>query len=251
MYQVLHDEPPPPSTLPLEPPVPAAFDAVAARAMGQAPADRFADAAQMRAALLAAAGVPEWRQRVSARPCAACAAARSDAPTQAMPRPPAVMPRGNTPPTGWDAKTLLAIERHLLPPARADDAPRGCAMRRGARPDLAALIATLARETLDPPGPCVSWRPSTPAALRRRALTCTRSTPATDALPVLGTTPMQPGLVEQAARAGRADRPDRRAAGAPRQRSARPRARSSSPVLAQALTRDAERRAARAHVALP
>ncbi|MBS0433886.1 MAG: serine/threonine protein kinase [Proteobacteria bacterium] len=97
MYQVLHDEPPPPSTLPLEPAVPAAFDAVAARALAKRPADRFADAAQMRAALLAAAGMPV-APRVSAQTMRRLRHARSDAPTQVMPRPLAVMPRGSTPP---------------------------------------------------------------------------------------------------------------------------------------------------------
>ncbi len=161
MYQVLHDEPPPPSTLPLEPPAPAAFDAVAARAMAKRPAERFADAAQMRAALLAAAAMPV-APRVSADTMRRLRHARSDAPTQAMPRPLAVMPRGATPPRS--------------------------------------------------------------------------------ALPVLGTTPMQPGLVERAARV-LAEQIGPIAPLLARRAAAKAATREVFfATLAQALTRDAERR---------
>jgi len=242
MYQVLHDEPPPPSTLPLEPPVPAAFDAVAARAMAKRPADRFADAAQMRAALLAAAGVPV-APRVSAETMRRLRHARSDAPTQAMPRSPAVMPRGSTPPTGWDAKTLLAIERLLLPQLgpMTRHVVRDATRR---SPDLAALIATLARETLDPPE-AVRFVARAQHLLRSAAAPshAPAARPATDALPVLGTTPMQPGLMEQAARV-LAEQIGPIAALLARRAAAEAATREVFfAALAQALQRDGERRA--------
>lgn len=242
MYQVLHDEPPPPSTLPLEPPVPAAFDAVAARAMAKRPADRFADAAQMRAALLAAAGVPV-APRVSAETMRRLRHARSDAPTQAMPRSPAVMPRGSTPPTGWDAKTLLAIERLLLPQLgpMTRHVVRDATRR---SPDLAALIATLARETLDPPEG-VRFVARAQHLLRSAAAPshAPAARPATDALPVLGTTPMQPGLMEQAARV-LAEQIGPIAALLARRAAAEAATREVFfAALAQALQRDGERRA--------
>jgi len=243
MYQVLHDEPPPPSTLPLEPPVPAAFDAVAARAMAKRPADRFADAAQMRAALLAAAGVPV-APRVSAQTMRRLSHARSDAPTQVMPRPLAVMPHGSTPPTGWDAKTLLAIERLLLP--QLGPMTRHVvrdATRRSS--DLATLITTLARETLDPPEG-VRFVARAQHLLRSAAAAPSHAPaarPATDALPVLGTTPMQPALVEQAARV-LAEQIGPIAALLARRAAVGAATREVFfAALAQALTRDAERRA--------
>ncbi len=243
MYQVLHDEPPPPSTLPLEPPVPAAFDAVAARALTKRPAERFADAAQMRAALLAAAAMPV-APRVSAETMRRLRHARSDAPTQVLPRSPAVMPRGSTPPTGWDAKTLLAIERLLLPQLgpMTRHVVRDATRR---SPDLAALITTLARETLDPPE-AVRFVARAQHLLRSAAAAPSQAPaarPATDALPVLGTTPMQPGLVEQAARV-LAEQIGPIAALLARRAAAEAATREAFfAALAQALTRDAERRA--------
>lgn len=205
MYQVMHDEPPPPSQLDLDPPVPAAFDAVCARAMAKRADDRFADAAQMRAALRLAAGLPIAPQ-VSAETMRRLRSAREEAPTRLMPRAMAVMPRGSTPPPsapasapsvpGWDARALLAVEQLLLPHLgpMTRHVVRN-ATRRVA--DLPALLQTLAAEVLEPhererflgrarrllPGLHDTHRPASGAAL-----------------PVLGTTPMQPALVEQAAR---------------------------------------------------
>lgn len=239
MYQVLHDEPPPPSTLALEPPVPAACDAVAARAMAKRAAERFADAAQMRAALLALAG-GTIAPRVSAETMRRLHHTRNDAPTQWLPRPLAVMPQqGGT--TGWDAKTLRAIEQLLLPQLGpmtrhvVRDATRRCS-------DFASLIALLAREALDPPegvrfvARAQHLLPAAAAAAAPR--------PATGAaLPVLGTTPMQPGLVERAARVLAeqigpiATLLARRAAAGAATREA------FFAALAQALTRETERKA--------
>ncbi len=208
MYQVMHDEPPPPSSLAIEPPVPAAFDAVTARALAKRADQRFADAAQMRAALLEAAGTA-ITPRVSAETMRRLRNARADAATQVMPRAAAVMPRAGLPaaagsspstpvPTGWDAKTLLAIEHLLLPQIgpMARYVVRDTTRRTN---DLATLIATLAREAVDPAERVrflARAQRLVPAAAPAPAVR-----PATDAgLPVLGTTPMQPALVEQAAR---------------------------------------------------
>jgi serine/threonine-protein kinase len=210
MYQVMHDEPPPPSLLGLEPPVPTAFDAIVVRAMAKRAEHRFADAAQMRAALAEAAGMA-IPSRVSAPTMHRLRSARGDAPTQVMPRAAAMPPRGSLPPsapavpstpvpTGWDAKTLMALERLLLP--HLGPVTRHVvrdAMKRSH--DFGTLVSTLAREALDPPervrflarAQYLAPPVAAPAPSTRR--------PATDAsLPVLGTTPMQPALVEQAAR---------------------------------------------------
>ena len=166
---------------------------------------------------------------------------RSDAPTQVMLRPPAVMLHGSTLPTGWDAKDAAGdraaaaaavfgpMTRHVV---------RDATRRSG---DLATLIATLARETLDPPEGVRSRRePSTCCAPPPRALTCTRSTPATDRLAGAGHDADAAGAGGAGgACAGRADRPDRRAAGAPR--GAEAATREVFAALAQALTRDGER----------
>lgn len=217
MYQVLHDEPPPPSTLGLDPPVPAALDAVVARAMAKRADDRHADAAAMREALAAAAaaaGTP-IAPRLSAGTMHRLRAARSAAATQRLPRAMAVMPRGSTPPLsappltppstpsstpslpGWDAKTLLVIEQLLLP--HIGPMTRHV-VRKATRhaPDLPTLLATLADEVLEP----AEREPF--FARARRLLPAAEGGPrrpdAGVALPVLGTTPMQPAVVEQAAR---------------------------------------------------
>jgi serine/threonine-protein kinase len=201
MYQVLHDEPPAPSTLDLDPPVPAALDAVVARAMAKRADDRHADAAAMREALAAAAaaaGTP-IAPRLSAETVHRLRAARPSAATQRLPRAMAVMPSGSmsapslplsTPSLpGWDAKALLLIEQLLLPQLgpMTRHVVRS-ATRRAA--DLPALLAVLASEVLEP-------AEREPFLARARRLLPASAGPA---LPVLGSTPMQPVLVEQAAR---------------------------------------------------
>jgi serine/threonine-protein kinase len=205
MFQVLHDEPPPPSTLALDPPVPAALDAVVARAMAKRAVDRYADAGAMRDALAAAAGMP-IAPRLSAGTLRSLSDNRRAVPTQRVTRAMAVMPRGSTPPPsipasmpslpGWDAKALLLIEQLLLPHVGpmtrhvVRDATRRA-------PDLPTLLTALADEVLEPAerGPFLARaRRLLPAAggMRRPA--------ASGPLPVLGSTPMQPAVVEQAAR---------------------------------------------------
>ena len=61
MYQVLHDEPPAPSTLDIDDPPPPRLDAVVAQAMARNPKARYASAAQMRDALREAVGRPVER----------------------------------------------------------------------------------------------------------------------------------------------------------------------------------------------
>jgi serine/threonine-protein kinase len=205
MYQVMHDEPPPPSQLELDPPVPPAFDAVVARAMTKRADKRFADTAQMRAAMALAAGMPIAPQ-VSAETMRRLRGARQEAPTRAMPRAMAVMPRGSTPPPsapasapslpGWDAKALLAIEQMLLPHLgpMTRHVVRDATRRSG---DLAALLETLAAEVLEPHE---RWRFLGRARRILPALHGARHAVGSAALPVLGTTPMQAALVDQAAR---------------------------------------------------
>ncbi len=203
MYQVMHDEPAPPSTLAIEPSVPAAFDAVVAHALAKRPADRFADAAQMRTALAEAAAMPIAPQ-VSPETMRRLRHARGDAPTQLLPRALAVMPRGGTPPqapavpsapapTGWDAQALRALEQLLLPQLgpMARYVVRDATRRAH---DLAGLISTIAREAVEP-AERVRF-----LARAQRLVPATPPAMPSSALPVLGTTPMQPALVERAAR---------------------------------------------------
>lgn len=203
MYQVLHDEPPAPSSLLLDPPVPVALDAVVVRAMAKRAGDRFSDAAQMRAALaeVAAAADLPIAARLSAATMERLRASRSAAPTQRLPRAMAVMPRGSTPAPsvpasspslpGWDAKALMLIEQLLLPQLgpMTRHVVRS-ATRRVA--DLPTLLTTLADEVLEP-------AEREPFLARARRLLPAGPGPG-PALPVLGSTPMQPALVDQAAR---------------------------------------------------
>ncbi|MFT3956714.1 MAG: protein kinase [Piscinibacter sp.] len=204
MYQVMHNEPPPPSTLELDPPVPVRFDALVARAIAKRAADRFDDAAQMLDALRAAAGAP-----IAARVCSATLRRlqppRHDAVTQLMPRPPAVTPRSvpTAPPVvassslpDWDARALLTIEQMLLP--QLGPMTR-FVVRDAARRvhDLPGLVARLAAEVVEP-----EERGRFLAQLCQR-LPGARPGPTASAAtkpPVLGTTPMQPELIERAQR---------------------------------------------------
>lgn len=217
MYQVMHVEPPAPSTLAAQPAVPARFDAVVSRAMAKRADERFADAAQMRAALCEAAERP-IAPSVCAETMRRLRFGRIEA-TQVMPRPTAMKPRGSVAaapasepvplvaPSGpivpaspslpeWDARVLAAIERLLLP--QLGPMTR-IVVRDGARRnhDLPGLIAWLAAEVVE--------ADERPAFIARARALC----PAPDSaarpvpsgpLPVLGTTPMKTELVEQAQR---------------------------------------------------
>ena len=217
MYQVMHVEPAAPSTLQVQPAVPAQFDAVVARAMAKRADDRYADAAQMRAALRDAAERP-IAPTVCAETMRRLRFGRIEA-TQVIPRPMAALPSGSVPmpavsqpaplvaPSApiipvspslpeWDARALAAIERLLLP--QLGPMTR-IVVRDGARRthDLSGLIAWLASEVVE--------ADERPAFIARARALC----PAPEAaarpvpsgpLPVLGTTPMRTELVEQAQR---------------------------------------------------
>lgn len=86
MYQVLHDTPPGPSTLAIEHPPPERFNAIAARALARRADDRYTSAAQMRAALLEAAGRPVAPQLSLATMMAAPGPAAADVPTLRLQR---------------------------------------------------------------------------------------------------------------------------------------------------------------------
>ncbi|TXC65550.1 hypothetical protein FSC37_03895 [Piscinibacter aquaticus] len=183
--------------------MPAALDAVVARAMAKRADERFADAAQMRTALAGAATATGTTiaARLSAQTMDRLRARRSTAPTQRLPRAMAVMPRGSTPAPsvpastpslpGWDAKALMLIEQLLLPQLgpMTRHVVRS-ATRRAA--DLPALLALLADEVLEP-------AEREPFLTRAKRLLPAGPGPG-PALPVLGSTPMQPALIEQAAR---------------------------------------------------
>ncbi len=214
MYQVLHVEPAAPSTLEVQPGVPSHFDAVVARAMAKRADERYADAAQMRAALCAAAERPiapsvcaETMRRlrfgrieatqVMPRPMAAPAQGSRPVPSTPQPRAPAApfVPVSPSLPE-WDAGTLGAIEALLLP--QLGPMTR-IVVRDGARRnhDLPGLIAWLAAEVVEP-----DERPvfiSRARALGPAPEAAARPVPS-GPLPVLGTTPMKTELVEQAQR---------------------------------------------------
>lgn len=204
MYQVMHNEPPAPSTLSLDPPLTERFDALVARAIAKRAADRFDDAAQMRDTLREAAGRPIPTQ-VSAETLRRLQPARRDAATQVMPRPMAVMPRSaasvpSLPASpslpDWDARALLTIEQLLLPQLgpMTRFVVRDAARRHH---DLPGLVAWLASEVVE-----ADERSRFLSRLYQRLPAAQPGSAATPASPppVLGTTPMQPELIERAQR---------------------------------------------------
>jgi serine/threonine-protein kinase len=113
-YKVCYETPPPPSQLQSEPAVPAAYDAVVARAMAKSPDQRFRNTEEFRAALLDAYAAPvaaalseetiitEVIPTMRLEPTNPLAA--SSVPTTA---------RTTAPPPGWDPALLKEIENHL------------------------------------------------------------------------------------------------------------------------------------------
>lgn len=196
MYQVLHEEPPAPSSLPIAFAPPARFDAVVARAIAKRPGERFASAAQMREALLQAMGRPV-APTVSVDTMVRPRQDAADPPTQVLPR--AAVASGSTGVPGWDPALLAALERLLLdtlgPVARL--VVRNAA-RRGTEPH--AAVARIAAEHLDE-----SEREAFVAAATRLLPPRTgghgaHGPVATRDLPVLGSTPMRRELVAGAER---------------------------------------------------
>lgn len=216
MYQVLHDTPPGPSTLAIEQPPPERFNAVVARALAKRPEDRFSSAAQMRAALLEAAGRPiaphvSLATMMAPRPSAEEAATVllprgvSSLPerTTPAPAPSSTSAPGSTSATGtpvssaWDEALLGAIEallvNHLGPVARL--VVRDTARRSA---DLHALVTRIGNEALE------ADERDTFLAQAQRLLPARSTPPAAapppdaSALPILGSTPMAEGVTENA-----------------------------------------------------
>ncbi|MDP3820736.1 MAG: serine/threonine-protein kinase [Burkholderiales bacterium] len=216
MYQVLHDTPPGPSTLAIDQPPPERFNAVVARALARRPEDRYASAAQMRAALLEVAGRPiaphvSVATMMAPRPSAEEAqtvllprgvpslpAAVATAPAPTVASPPAAPSAAATPASPvWDDRLLGAIEallvNHLGPVARL---VLRDAARRSADPHaLVTLIATDSLEADEREGFLARARALLPAQSTAPAAA---QPPAASSLPVLGSTPMTGSVIEKA-----------------------------------------------------
>jgi serine/threonine-protein kinase len=130
MNQVLAGQALPPSALQIVEPPPAAFDAVVARALAVRPEERFADAAEMREAIAAAARRPLC-PAVQPETLVRLRAARPEAPTEWMPRRPQRRVPAPTPapppilagPAPAEAATRIApVLRDAVPSAPAWDA---------------------------------------------------------------------------------------------------------------------------------
>jgi eukaryotic-like serine/threonine-protein kinase len=225
MYQVLHETPPGPSTLAIENPPPERFNAVVARALARRPEDRYASAAQMRAALLEAAGRPiaphvSLATMIAPRPAADEAATvllprgtpsvPVPVPEQVLVQIPALVPASVPEPVpepvlvgaptlpACDA-TLLAALVELLTPQLGPVAR--LVVRDSARrsADSFALVERIATEALDA-DEREAFLVRARALLPARPAAAGSDAPEPNALPVLGDTPMAPGVVEKAQR---------------------------------------------------
>ena len=217
MYQVLHNSPPPPSTLAIEQAPPPRFDTVVARALARRPEDRYANAAEMRAALREAAGRPV-PPNVSVATMTRPRPAQDDPPTELFvrnspsapampPAPQVVMP--SAAPIAPAAPVTASTQAHdpawltqigaLLVPQLGPIAPlvvRDAARRTRSAHDLLSCVANEALQPGEREPFLARARALLPAG---RAAEATRP-PAASSLPVLGTTPMYPGLADQAQR---------------------------------------------------
>ena len=147
-YKVCHDEPPPPSQVRRDPPVPAAYDAVTARAMAKKPVERFESANAFRCALLDAHAAPvsatlseETILTEAARP----AKMEPTNPGSGSNTPTPTAPRTTLPPQGWDPALLKQIEGHA---ARFLGPVAKVMVRRAGRRtlDIDELYAMMAKE---------------------------------------------------------------------------------------------------------
>jgi serine/threonine-protein kinase len=116
-YKVCHEHPPPPSQLPGNPAVPAAYDAVIARAIAKKPVHRFESANAFRWALLDAHEAPvrstlseETLISEAVQPTMMIEATN---PGSASNPPTPTAGRTTTPPPGWDPALLKQIESHF------------------------------------------------------------------------------------------------------------------------------------------
>jgi eukaryotic-like serine/threonine-protein kinase len=207
MYQVLHETPPGPSTLAIDHPPPERFNTIVARALARRPEDRYASAAQMRAALLEVAGRP-IASHVSLATMLAPRPSAEETPTVLLPRgvpsvpvlaatpPPTAPEAAPTTPPVHDDVWLTALEAllstHLGPVARlvVRDAARRSA-------DKVALVARIAAEALDA-DERDAFLARARAMLPASNETVVAEKPEAKVLPVLGNTPMAPGVVEAA-----------------------------------------------------
>ena len=216
MYQVLHDTPPGPSTLAIDEPPPERFNVIVARALARRPEDRYASAAQMRAALLEAAGRPiaphvSLATMMAPRPSAEEAAtvllprgvpslpaAAATAPAPTVASAPASPSAASTPASPvWDDRLFGAIEallvNHLGPVARL--VLRDAARRSADAHALVNLIATDSLEADEREGFLARARALLPA---QRTAPAAAQPPAASGLPVLGSTPMSGSVIEKA-----------------------------------------------------
>ncbi len=211
MYQVLHDTPPGPSTLAIETPPPERFNAVVARALARRPEDRYKSAAQMRAALLEAAGAPIAPHLSPATMNAPRSAADAMA-TVMLPRgvPSAPVkvaitteakpnPSSTLAPPVCDDPLLPAIEAvlvdHLGPVARL--VVRDAARRSTDLHDLVARIAADALDADERDGFLLRAQSLLPL---QSATPAAAPPPEASRLPVLGSTPLTDAVVEGARR---------------------------------------------------
>lgn len=213
MQQVLQFEPPPASSRAGSASTPA-LDTVVARALAKRPADRFPNALAMRQALLEA--VPADAVRHALSPAALVTMRRvptgpqpswGSAPGSAAGSGAAVPPPAAEPAPAdaltWDASQLAQVEALLRPQLGAvSGAVVRDASRRSA--SLSALVARIANEAL-PRGERAAFLARAAQAVGVAVAADTPPRPAAGAgaapvLPVLGQTPMQPALVDKAAR---------------------------------------------------
>lgn len=196
MYQVLHEHPPAPSMLPIAFAPPARLDEVVARALAKRPAERYASAAQMREALLAAMGRPV-APTVSVDTMVRPRGETADAPTQVVPRPAAVSGPASTGVPGWEPQWLAAIEALLLDALGPVARPvlRSAARRQA---DPHAVVAQIAAGHLEPGEREAFIAAATRLLPPRTGGHGTHGPVPTKALPVLGNTPMHPSLAAKA-----------------------------------------------------
>lgn len=210
MYQVLHDTPPGPSTLAIEHAPPERFNAIVARALARRPEHRYASAAQMRAALLEAAGRP-IAPHVSLATMMAPQPSAEEVATVLLPRgvpsvpapvatAPASASTGPVPTPAspvWDDKLLGAIEALLVgslgPVARL--VVRDAARR---STDAQALVSRIAGEALDADERDAFLAKAQALLPVRDTTAAPAEPPAAGALPVLGSTPMSEAVTEGA-----------------------------------------------------
>ena len=147
-YKVCHEHPLPPSQVRLDPPVPATYDAVIARAIAKKPVERFESANAFRCALLDAHDAP-----VSATLSEETIITEAARPMKIEPTNPSsssnpltpTAGRTTTPPPGWDPALLKQIESQL---ARFIGPVAKVMVRRAGRRtlDVDELYAMMARE---------------------------------------------------------------------------------------------------------